>query len=75
MFSIFPFSLYPLALICVFRLDSVGAGHTGDPKENVLETLFGYLVKRAGVTDTSSLVRHRLLSTLVFTTENKYVFV
>lgn len=60
-----------LLLLCVFRLNSVGAGHTGDPEKNVLETLFWYLIKRGGVTDTSSLVCHRQLSTLVFTTENK----
>lgn len=57
-----------LLLLCVFRLNSVGAGHTGDPEKNVLETLFWYLIKRGGVT---SLVCHRQLSTLVFTTENK----
>lgn len=60
-----------IIIMCVFWLNSVGAGHTGDPEKNVLETLFWYLIKRGGVTDTSSLVCHRQLSTLVFTTENK----
>ncbi|KAF3698949.1 hypothetical protein EXN66_Car014636 [Channa argus] len=49
------FSFYPLALLCVLRLNSVGAGHTGDPKENVLET-FGYIVKCGNITNTCSLV-------------------
>lgn len=69
MFSFFSF--YPLALWCVFRLNSVGAGHTGDPKENVLETLFDYLVMRGGVTETRSpSTKHCHHST-----ENKLIFV
>lgn len=64
MFSFF--ALYPRALLPVLRPNSVGAGRTGDPKKNVLETLFGNLVKRDGVTHTCSLVCHRLLSTVIF---------
>lgn len=52
-----------VALKCMLRLNSVGAAHTGDQKENVLEA-FGRLARCGGVTDT--LTCYRLLSTLLF---------
>lgn len=56
-FDVFVSLFYsPPTLSSVWRLISVGAGHTGDPRGNVLETLLGYLV-----TNTCSLVCHHLL--------------
>lgn len=73
MFSFFSF--YPLALLCALRLDSVGAGHTGDPKENVLETFVGISPQAWRrhwhmLTRLSPSTKHSRLST-----ENKFIFV